>query len=105
MTKLEELLAAGYRHFEPIPRYWLCVEQYRASGRISRAWLVESDISPDAELPCLPDCMIYSQRGSGSCGAGGGCIPYPFNRMGGSVVQGFVGITAAEHALAEVDYD
>jgi hypothetical protein len=69
--------------------FWICGERYSGSGRISRTWIEEAEKSPAAERPCLPDCMIYEQRGSGACGEGGGCIPYPFNGMGGFVAGGF----------------
>lgn len=74
---------------EVVPQnFWVCSEVYQGSGRLSRTWIEQGPTSPDAAQECNPDCMIYHQRGSGSCGSDGGCIPYPFNGMGGRVEGG-----------------
>lgn len=75
--------------------FYVCSASYRSSGRLSRTWIVEGDQSPDTPTPCDPDCMIYGQGGSGSCGAGG-CIPYPFNGMGGNVEKELPSLEAAQ---------
>ncbi len=80
--------------------FWVCGETHQGSNEVARSWIVESERSPRAEKECLPNCMIYKQRGSGSRGSGGGCIPYPFNGMGGFVESGHETKEAAKVAEA-----
>lgn len=54
-------------------RWWLCVETYQASGRPSRFWTESGEQSPDA--PVLYDGQEFT--------------PYPFNGMGGRVVDAY----------------
>jgi len=82
--------------------FWVCGETYSGSGRMSRTWIEESGSRPDAEQSCDPSCMIYKQRGSGSCGGSGGCIPYPYNEMGGHVYGGYATEIEAKAAEAQL---
>ena len=45
--------------------FWLCYEEHRGTGALSRSWIVEADVSPDK-----PD-----ENG----------VAYPFNGMGGHI--------------------
>jgi len=82
--------------------YWLCCERYRGSGRISRTWIEEGDVSPDTPEPCTgqyPACE--NDRAPWSHAQTH--IAYPFNGMGGEVVGGFETREAAEGAEADLE--
>lgn len=64
--------------------FWLCYEVFRGSKRLSRAWIVEADGSPDE-----PD-----ENGE---------RPYPFNGMGGYVEDSYAQYKDAAEAKYELE--
>ena len=81
--------------------FHLCAEYYSGSGRLSRTWIAEGPQATDTPTPCDPTCMAYSRRDTGSCGADG-CIPYPFNGMGGVVIGTYPTKVEAEQVEAHM---
>jgi len=96
-TSKRKLRTRQYRHgcrlrsadlnLKPGEVFWLCCEK-SGSGRISRTWVEESDVSPDTPAPCIGQNAACANADRAPWAHEMSHVSYPFNGMGGEVLAG-----------------